>query len=511
MKIPYTFTFTTTFGFIFFILFPILYILCIPLCSAEIKSIFDERHITLAQNSFLLAIGSTFFCLIIGIPLAFCINGFSKNKILFLSISVIPLLIPPYIHAIVWNKFGLFIDKYFYTLNIHGLKGSILILTLSYFPLIVLVTFCGINSIDKNQIEVGLLIYDRRFIIRTIFLPLILPYIFSGAIFVFVFSIVDFGVPDMLRLNVYPIEIFIQFSAFYDERSAIILSFPLIIITIFLILYQKFYMRKRRFFQINRELSVFYETHYHILQKISAFIFYFIVIFFSTILPIIILILNAGSLSNYIKVWHTSKNQIYYTLALSFTGSTVVLILGFSLAYIVERTKNCILYFFEFVAVIPLAIPATTIGICLIKIWNRPIIDIVYSNTLIIIFGYLVKFIPFSFLIISSEMKNLSDHMEETAFLVKEKWIDVIRNITLPLLKPSLCVSFFIVFIFIFGELGTTLLLMPPGRETVAIKIYNLMHYGAYELVYSLCLIQLIIISSLSGLFLISYYKFIKY
>jgi iron(III) transport system permease protein len=61
--------------------------------------------------------------------------------------------------------------------------------------------------------------------------------------------------------------------------------------------------------------------------------------------------------------------------------------------------------------------------------------------------------------------------------------------------------AFFIVFILAFGELGTTLLGMPPGRETIPIKIYNLMHYGAEDLVAALCIILielLLIILNLS-------------
>jgi iron(III) transport system permease protein len=53
--------------------------------------------------------------------------------------------------------------------------------------------------------------------------------------------------------------------------------------------------------------------------------------------------------------------------------------------------------------------------------------------------------------------------------------------------------GFFIAFILSLGELGTTLLVIPPGRETIPIKIYNLMHYGADQLVAALCLILIVI------------------
>jgi iron(III) transport system permease protein len=84
------------------------------------------------------------------------------------------------------------------------------------------------------------------------------------------------------------------------------------------------------------------------------------------------------------------------------------------------------------------------------------------------------------------------------------------RNIVMPLSRQSLITAFFIVFILSFGELGTTLLVIPPGRETIVIKIYNLMHYGAEQLVAALCVILIAIILAMSGLFLVFHKKIIQ-
>jgi len=70
-----------------------------------------------------------------------------------------------------------------------------------------------------------------------------------------------------------------------------------------------------------------------------------------------------------------------------------------------------------------------------------------------------------------------------------------------------LTTGFFIVFILSFGELGTTLLVIPPGRETIPIKAYNLMHYGADQLVAVLCVSLVAIVLAFSGLFLIFHKK----
>ena len=113
---------------------------------------------------------------------------------------------------------------------------GIFVLTLAYFPFVALTTSSGLKSIDRNLEEVSLLSHGRWKTWSRITLPLIAPHIFAGAIFVFILSITDFGVPDILRVKVYPIEVFIQFSAFYNESAATTLSLPLVVVAFSLIL-----------------------------------------------------------------------------------------------------------------------------------------------------------------------------------------------------------------------------------------------------------------------------------
>lgn len=156
---------------------------------------------------------------------------------------------------------------------------------------------------------------------------------------------------------------------------------------------------------------------------------------------------------------------------------------------------------------IPLAIPPTAVGISLIRIWNTPLTDIVYSGSAMVILGYVFRFLPFSVIILGSELRQLNPRSEESARLACPNWLGVMRRITLPLAKTGLLTGFMVVFILAFGELGTTLLLIPPGRETLPIRIYNLMHYGAHDLVSALCLISLALTFALSGVFLIIWKK----
>ncbi len=515
MKPPRFLSPIVIFLFIVIVLLPIFYMITTPFWvenSGQLNSyssLFDNRHIALALNSLGLAAGTTALCLAIGIPLAFLLSRTNLwGRRIFGIIYIIPILIPPYIHAIIWNHLNSFI-KQTLSLDIHSLWGAIFVLTLAYFPFVTLMTQSGLKSIDRNLEESSLLCHRKRKTLSRITLPLVTPHIFSGAIFVFIFSIIDFGVPDILRVNVYPVEIFIQFSAFYNEKAATILSLPLIAITLFLIVLQKQHMKNRAYIQISGGFSKAIIYHLGWLN-ILAFGFCVIVLGLSVGLPMVVLLKVAGPLSNYIRVLNTSIDQIIYSLILASSGAIIAIFLAFSISYLSERAKTRIKAPLEFASFIPLAIPATILGIGLIKVWNRPIVDFVYGSPFIVVFGYIARFIPFIIIATTSGLKQVNPRLEEVAFLTTTRWTKVIRRIVIPLSKHSLIAGFFIAFILSFGELGTTLLVLPPGRETVPIKIYNLMHYGADQMVAALCLILIVIILAFSGLFLIFHKRLIK-
>jgi iron(III) transport system permease protein len=82
----------------------------------------------------------------------------------------------------------------------------------------------------------------------------------------------------------------------------------------------------------------------------------------------------------------------------------------------------------------------------------------------------------------------------EAALLFKNNWLKILTMILFPLNKNGLIIGWIIAFILCLGELGTTLLVVPPGKASLTIRIYTLMHYGANKLVAALCIILICMI-----------------
>jgi iron(III) transport system permease protein len=128
------------------VLLPILYMFLAPfvLQASQLvdapRPLFEVRHLNLAKNSLGLALGTSVMSLILGVLLAFLIQRTSMpGKSVFRVIYIIPILIPPYIHAIVWGHVNPWIKQIFCA-DIHSLGGALFVLTLAYFPFVTLTT-----------------------------------------------------------------------------------------------------------------------------------------------------------------------------------------------------------------------------------------------------------------------------------------------------------------------------------------------------------------------------------
>jgi iron(III) transport system permease protein len=140
---------------------------------------------------------------------------------------------------------------------------------------------------------------------------------------------------------------------------------------------------------------------------------------------------------------------------------------------------------------LPVAVPPILVGIALIGLWNRPATGWLYDSLAILVLGNLARFLPFAIRMIHAGLRQIDPALEEAAWLASPRRSRIIGRIILPLSRRALGASFLIMLVLTMGELSLTLLVVPPGVETLPVRIYNLMHYGAEETVAALSLILL--------------------
>jgi iron(III) transport system permease protein len=471
--------------------------------------ILGSRQLDLLKTSMLLAGTATCLSLVLGLPYALLVERADLPGRSLLGLAyLIPLLIPPYMQAIVWDSLlakGSWIAELLTSFTgrpfeVSSFWAAAMSLSLAYYPFITLLTIGGLRGIDSSYEEAGALHRGTWSSLSRITVPLAAPHIISGAVFVFIFSIIDFGVPDIFRLRVYPVEIFIQFSGLYNEKAAVVLAFPLLLLMAGLVLIQVWYMKGRSYIGLengHRESRCFTLGW----ARFPAVAFPVFVLCLSVLIPVLSLARTTGTWAVIRDVLVSSWAEIAYSFAMAFAGALIMTVFAFFIAYIMERSPSRYRSILEYMTQLPFAIPAILLGVAMIKLWNHPVTAWLYGSSFMIVLGYVAHFIPFSIRATLSSLKQINPHLEEIGHLVSNNWMKTICRIVVPLTRTGLLTAFFIGFILSLSDLGITLLIIPPGMSTIPIKIYNFMHYGAEAKVAALSLtllgIQLVLVTGL--------------
>lgn len=410
----------------------------------------------------------------------------------FFKISLLlPLFISPYILAVAWKDFFYLLFNNTSIANtdfISSSIGVILILTTIFTPLSMLIIGSALSNINAQLEESGIIISNFPNVIFKITLPLIKPAIFTSLILVFIFSISEFSVPAFLGVSVFTTEIFIQFSAFYNHSLAILQSSVLIFICVLLLFSERKYISDAPFLSISTKGTnnkIYNINNWNWLAYFLLFAWFFL----SVVFPFVILFFQSfkDGTNKFLQALELLIPTFANSIGLAFIGAVIIVLFGFVSAYF--STQNKVGKTYDWLLLIVFAIPSTILGISLIKFYNTPTLDFIYSSYAIIIIAYVGKFSFISSKLIGNAIKQIPVSLMEVADIQGVSFFRRIQKILIPLITPTLFVAFIISFIFCLGELGTTIMLYPPGTEIMPIKVYTIMANAPQSLTSSMTLI----------------------
>src|SRR5437764_11908522 len=69
----------------------------------------------------------------------------------------------------------------------------------------------------------------------------------------------------------------------------------------------------------------------------------------------------------------------------------------------------------------------------------------------------------------------------------------MLRYVHWPQIRPTVAAAWYIVFLLCLWDVESMILVTPPGGETLALRIFNLLHYGHNAQVNALCFVLLIV------------------
>ena len=455
------------------------------LTNIEMRSLINSAVISLGVSFLTLAL--SFF---LGLPLAFFkIPGKRLLPFLFL----IPLLIPPYLHAFSWMHFLMSLGDYKifglssgYAIQLlNSIPGVIFVLTAAYFPISFFIIYQAVSNFPQQLIDAAGQITSPAKVIRRIIIPAILPQVLTAATVTFIVTFITFDVPAFLGKNIFVTQIFKSFT-FTGEfgRALYLSSIPVLIIGSIWALLFIILVKDRPFFSFQslKKKGVF------LLEKPPAFIIFFfylmvVLCLLSSILPLAVLQVKNILLEKTPFYTASSSGVIANTLWISVISSFFIVLLStFAFLFFYRKMLGRILFLSL------LILPSITFAILFIFLFNRPFLNLIYTTPIILVIAYSFRFAPLVTELLHSYSQQINPQYIESGRLLYPISRRMLNMIILPLYTPVLFLAWIFSFWLVATELPFTLLVQPPGFQTIITRLFIVLHYGAEELMGSMTL-----------------------
>jgi iron(III) transport system permease protein len=463
-----------------------------------------QQQALLMGRSVLLSFLTSALATVAGVPLGVLLGKTNLPlRRTFAVLFTVPLLIPPYLIAVAWfvvlGKGGWIghvlapATSELLSTAFFGLPGCTGVLFAAFMPIVMLLTITYVGAVNPRWEDAGRLVSRWPNVLRRITLPLIAPAILFAAVLVFLLTFGEVGVPTFLRYPVYPVEILTQFAAFYDFGAATAAAIPMLIVTLailtleYRLLHNPILELKAVTRGARRTQIALGRWRLPLFGIVSAWAL------LTAVLPLAVLLIQSASPSAYIEAFSRASDSILRSLAFAMIGATSLTLLGFFCGYLIHSRALPLWRSVDGLALFLFTLPGTVIGIGLISLWNTPMTNVVYGSPAILILGYLAQYTVLPMRITSATLERIPRSLEHAARLCGASWFMSLRYIVAPLAKRGLIAAWLISYVFCLRDLGISMIVYPPGSDTLPVRILTLMANGAPSLIAALCVILIVV------------------
>src|SRR5208282_4664655 len=483
-------------------------------------------------NSFWLSSTVTLLALAIGVPLGWLLTRTDlPYKGGFLILSTTPYFIPPFVKAISWiqtfGPVGFFNRLLMYMtgsseplVNIYSEWGVAFVLTVHFYPVVLMTVAAALVSIDSSFEESARLAGASNFTIaRRITLPLIAPAVAASSLLVFLLTIEDVGVTAFIGSRV---NFFVMPTLVYrlintpDIPGAIVVSVWLVLVAlVMIVLHRRILGRERRF-------TIFSGKAHRpglILLRAWKRPMLIVVIVFTTLLVIVpTSSLFLAAFMKYIGAplsWKSlttanfqyilfeypeTQRALVNSFLLGVVGSSIALLTALVVSYANVRLHLKVASVIEMLGSLPIAIPGIVLGVAMILTWSREPFNI-YGSLWILLVGYLARYLPFGLQSTKASLQQVDPSLEEAGRVSGAGWVTIMRRILVPILKSGLFAGWLLMFMLMFRDLTLSIMLSSSGTETIGAAVFDLQEGGYWEL--SAALASLVFIVTMTGIYLL--------
>lgn len=429
-----------------------------------------------AARVFLLSAVATLLALAWAVPLAWLTARTDlPARRLIHWLAPLPLAVPPYIGALVYQMLlvpGGSRPGLTGFLNIYSPWGAAWVLSLFTYPYIYILVRAALERANPLLEDVARAAgMGRLEVLRRVVLPMLRPSLLAGCLLVFLYGWADFGVVSLLRVRTLTTVIYDYVQGTMDWTLPAALSVVLTAVTLLVLLVQLKCLGRAGYAHTSSGVRPPRAVRLG-RARWPALGYVCLVLGFSFFLPIAVLTSQASSLGalGVFKAVASEAGVVANSLSLAASGASLTLLVALAVGWLQERRSRN--WGASSLFQVGYAVPGTVLGLGMVGLYHT-FLPSVYSSPLVVALAYVCLFSAPALQAVRAAFEQLPPSLEEAARSLGRGPIGAFREVALPLVGPGLLGGWVLVFILSMRELAATLVVRPPGLETLPVRIWT--------------------------------------
>jgi iron(III) transport system permease protein len=436
----------------------------------------------LLRNTVLLAIAVTGASIAIALPAAWLtVRTDLPFRRFWTVVTVMPLVVPSFVGGLAFvAALGprgslqrllepLGVDS---LPQIYGFEGAFLALTIFTYPYLLLTLRAGLRGLDPSMEEASraLGVGPWRTFVRVVIPQLRVP-LAAGSLLVALYVVSDFGAVSILRFDTFTRAIFVQVESSFDRSASAVLGLELVALVGLILLLEASTRGRGRYHTTGggspRRPRILRLGRW----RWPALSFLAVIVGIGLAVPIGVLLdwliqgLEQG------EPLSDLGSAVWRSLSVSAVAGLVAVAAAIPVAIVAVRKPGPLAGLVERVSYLGFALPGIVVALAMV-FFSLNVIPDLYQSWAVLIFAYLVLFLPQSLGPLQASLVRVRPSIEEAARGLGRSPASVLGTITLPLVAPGMLIGFALVFLTTMKELPATLLLAPIEFDTLATDVW---------------------------------------
>ncbi|MFC6285000.1 ABC transporter permease [Nocardioides sp. GCM10027113] len=430
------------------------------------------RVLQLLTNTLSLMAGVTTLCLVLGVGAAWVVERTDlRFRPLWHGLLVAPLAVPAFVNSYSWASLSP---------EVKGYGGALLVVTLSYYPLVYLPVVATLRGLDPALEEAAYsLEHDRWRTFRRVVLPQLRPGMLGGALLVALHLLAEFGALQMLQFPTFTTAIYDLYGSTFNGPAANMIAGVLVLCCLLLLTAELRLRGHRRYARVSHGAARPPERLRLGAAGIPVALLLGALVVAAVGVP-------TYSLVHWLRVGSSTEFPVGElaaaagtSLGLGAAAALLTVLLALPVAWLAVRYRNAASTIVERSTYVANALPGIVVALALVTVSIR-VAQPLYQTFALLLVAYAILFLPRAVVSVRAALEQAPVVLDDVAHSLGAGPIATARRVTLPIIAPGLGAGAALVFLAVATELTATLMLAPIDTATLATKFWSASSSVAY-------------------------------